>query len=241
MAVSPSDGVTPPEAKPPKLTTPKPAQVAKLIAAADENRRALLSVAAATRMRRGEVLGLRWADVEGDSVNVRGSLQRMGGELRLVEPKSSRGYRMIPLPPSVSALLRHHRKEQAKRRLICGEAWADNDYIFDSGAGQALDPDNVSHAFHRAATKAGLAGVRLHDLRHAFCTQLVEAGVAASIVSQGGRPREPRLHAFHLRPPRRGSGAPGCRRDGSCVGQRLGKVIGPRQGFAGFRPGRNRS
>jgi integrase len=42
----------------------------------------------------------------------------------------------------------------------------------------------VSHAFHRAATKAGLAGVRLHDLRHAFCTQLVEAGVAASIVSQ---------------------------------------------------------
>lgn len=68
---------------------------------------------------------------------------------------------------------RRHRAEQAERRLVCGETWTDSGLVVDRGDGQAVHPDVMTRAFERAAERAKLHGVRLHDLRHSFASVLL--------------------------------------------------------------------
>jgi integrase len=81
-------------------------------------------------------------------------------------------------------MLRRHRKEQAERRLFLGEDWADADALVDRGEGRPMDPDALSKAFRTACERAKVTGVRLHDLRHAWATMQVGAGVDVATVSQ---------------------------------------------------------
>jgi integrase len=137
-------------------------------------------------MRRGEVLALRWAHIDLDAgvARVVASLQLMAGELRLMEPKTDRARRTVALPPITVEILRRHRKEQAERRLLAGEAWQDVDFVTDQGDGGPLSPDAVSRAFYRLVRALGLPGLRLHDLRHAYATTLLAAGVHPKIASE---------------------------------------------------------
>jgi integrase len=116
-------------------------------------------LAATAGMRRGEIVGLRWEDVDLEAA-----------VLRVRQGKTPRSRRSISLPPSTVAALRRHRKEQAERRLLCGEAWRDEGLVVDRGDGGAVHPDSISHAFAETAERVGLGDVRLHDLRHAFAT-----------------------------------------------------------------------
>ena len=104
--------------------------------------------------------------------------------LRVRQGKTPRSRRTISLPPSTVAALRRHRKDQAERRLLCGEAWQDSGVVVDRGDGGAVHPDSLSHAFAETAERVGLADVRLHDLRHAFATTLLAAGVNVKVVSE---------------------------------------------------------
>jgi integrase len=187
LTLNPSDGVTPPEARAPKTITPTPAQIRSLIAQADESFRAPLQLAAHTGMRRGELLATRWEDVSLDGayphVLVRGSLQRIGGVLEIVAPKTERAHRRIPLSHSAVSLLRSVRREQSERRLLVGGAWHDEGLVFDRYDGQPLDPDALTHAFQAARRRAKLEGVRLHDLRHAWATEQMRAQTNPRIVS----------------------------------------------------------
>jgi integrase len=99
-------------------------------------------------------------------------------------PKSDRGYRDVPIPPSLSGMLRRHRKAQTKRRLTLGEAWTDSDLIAERGDGRPMDPDTFGDAFRRARKKAKVPGVRLHDLRHHYGTIMMGAGVDIVTVSR---------------------------------------------------------
>ena len=187
VSVNPSDGVTPPKTEAPTLTMPDAGQISKLLDAADDEFRPMLAVIAGTGLRRGEAAALRWDGVELDSdrptLRVAGSTQRAGGELRVMPPKTQRGYRVVPLPASVAGVLRRVRAEQAERRLIAGSAWNDEGYVFDRGDGRPLDPDDLTKAFGRARARSGVAGVRLHDLRHHFATLHMANGTNARIVS----------------------------------------------------------
>lgn len=98
-------------------------------------------------------------------------------------PKSDRGRRAVPLAPSVVTFLRDHRKKQLDRRLLAGPAWTDADLIVEAGTGEPLDPGRLSDAFRRAAKRAGVSGVRLHDLRHAWATRMISANQSAAAVS----------------------------------------------------------
>lgn len=184
---NPLDAVEAPVIEAPELVTPTAAQVATLLSAAPVRYRVALSVAAMTGVRRGELAGLRWPDMALDgprpSLRVEGSLQRVAGTLRIVEPKTKRSKRKIPLPPSVVTMLRRHRIEQNERRLLAGAAWGSGDFVFESGAGQPVDPDAITHAFQRARQAAGIDGVRLHDLRHSFATLQMASGTHARVVS----------------------------------------------------------
>jgi integrase len=144
-----------------------------------------ITLAAATGLRLGEVAALRWPAVDLDHATLRvvAQVQPVRGELRVLDPKTDRSRRQVPIPPATIALLRRHRAAQLERRLLLGEAWQDLDLVLDRGDGTLLDPSALSHALSRYATAAGADGVRFHDLRHAYATRLLEAGVHPKIVS----------------------------------------------------------
>lgn len=174
LATSPAFGVSPPRAARGALRIPTAEEVRTLVAAAWETPYGLpVFLAAMTGMRRGEILALRWPDVD-----------LAAAVLRVRSGKTPRSRRTISLPTSTVAELNRHRREQTERRLLCGPAWQDADLVIDRGDGGPVHPDSLSHGFAELAERKGLAEVRLHDLRHSFATTLLAAGVNVKIVSE---------------------------------------------------------
>ncbi len=145
---------------------------------------ALYGLAIATGMRQGELLALRWRDVDLERgwLSVRHTLRRSTREL--AEPKTDRGRRTLRLGPASLALLRAHRVRQAEERLRAGRSWIDGDFVFTSRSGRPLDSVNVTHDFQAALERAGLPHQRFHDLRHACATLLIEDGEELGVVSR---------------------------------------------------------
>jgi integrase len=187
LAVNASTAVRPPRTERPELHSPDAAKVTWVLDAARGTRLYVpLALAASTGLRRGELLALRWRDVdlEAGSLRVVASLQRVDAGLVFLPPKTDRARRTVGLPPAAVTLLRRHRKEQAERRLLLGEAWADLDLVIERGDGQPLPPDSLSRDWYRLVRRIGLPGLRLHDLRHAYATALLTAGVHPKVASE---------------------------------------------------------
>ena len=147
---------------------------------------AVFVVALTMGLRRGEVLGLKWddIDVDGRTLWVRRAVQRVGGELRFVEPKTHRSRRSLPIPSSAVAVLERHRARQAVDRLSVGEVWRDYGLVFTTSIGTPLEPRNVNRAFDQLREAAGLSWLRLHDLRHACATFLLAEGIEPRTVME---------------------------------------------------------
>jgi integrase len=179
VAVNVANGVRPPRVDAPKLRVPNPSEVQRLLAEVHEDATgAAITLIAYTGLRRGEALGLKWRDTDlaKGTVKVVGSQQRIrkdGSRLELQEPKTARGRRTITLPASALEVLKALRKRQLEERVFVGEAWIDGDFVFTNAVGEPLDPDAFSHRFAKLASKAGIDGVRVHDLRHAIATALM--------------------------------------------------------------------
>jgi integrase len=187
IPTNPATAVRPPRIERAELTIPDTDQVRAIVKASEGSWIYLpILLGAATGMRRGEVFGLRWRDVDLDAcvVRVTGSLQRVTGQLRVVEPKTPRARRTIALPGTVVDVLRAHRKEQAQRRLLLGEGWTDSDLVVEQGDGRARDPDTITHRFADVAAAAKVPGVRFHDLRHAYATSLLRGRVHPKVISE---------------------------------------------------------
>lgn len=148
-----------------------------------ERLKALFVLAVSTGLRQGELLGLRWPDIDlGEGVlRVRHGLQRQDGEYRFVEPKSKQSRRTLPLPGMAVSALRCHRVSQAEERLEAGPKWEESDLVLPTRVGRPMHPSVVRSAFRRALKTAGLKQQRFHDLRHC-CATLLAAG--------GAHPRE---------------------------------------------------
>lgn len=154
-------------------------QAQQFLAAVERDRlAALYTLALHIGMRLGELLGLRWEDVDlvGATITVRKALQRIDAQLRLVEPKSRQSRRTIPLSEPVVGALLEHQRQQAAEQLAAGPRWNDGGFVFASPIGRPLDLTGVSKAFRRALTAAGLTGLRFHDLRHSCTSLLLHAG-----------------------------------------------------------------
>jgi len=148
----------------------------------------LFTLALALGMRRGELLGLRWQDVdlEGRKLHIRQTIQRLGKAEGLVigPPKTNRSRRSIPLPQlCINALEKRRVLQQVDRHRI-GEAWIDLDLVFGSVVGSAVDPSNLRRSFIAAVSSAGLPQIRFHDLRHTCATLLVSQGVPMRVVME---------------------------------------------------------
>jgi len=141
---------------------------------------------ATTGMRRGEALGLRWADVNLDAgrVTINRSLTVVDSELVWSPPKTARSRRSVSLDPVTVATLKAHRRRQLDERVAAGDAWDDSDLLFCDQMGGPLHPDRFTRAFGSAARRAGVKQIRLHDLRHTWATLALQAGIHPKVVSE---------------------------------------------------------
>lgn len=177
--------VDPPRKAPPRLRPLSGVEVRRLIeSTADDRLAALYVTAVGLGLRQGELLGLRWQDVDLDAgkLTVRHSLARITGELS--EPKTERSRRLLTMPPTVTASLREHRRRQAVERLAAGSRWQDGGYVFTTRVGTPLDHRNALRAFQAALAKAGLPLVGMHMLRHSAATLMLEQGEELVVVSK---------------------------------------------------------
>jgi integrase len=177
----------PPSAKATPVEAMTSEQATELLEAVEGHRlEALFVLALATGLRQGELLGLSWSDVdlEAKSLTVRHALQRVDGELTLVEPKTERSRRTLSLPPSSIKTLKTHRASQRREQLASGEAWHDSGLVFTTDAGLPLDGVNVTRAFQRLLKNAGLPKMRFHDLRHACASFLLANGASMRVVME---------------------------------------------------------
>lgn len=145
-----------------------------------------VALAVGAGLRRSEILGLRWGDVNltAAEVRVERSLQATrGGALAFGEPKSDTSRRTVSIPAFVVAALRRHHSEQAKRRLLLGEAWVDEDLVVDDGTGAPWHPDRLTAAFRRLARQVGVPAT-LHGLRRTYGSLSLKAGVPLKVVSE---------------------------------------------------------
>ena len=176
--------VDPPRMARREMQTLSAPQVRDLLDAASGDRlKTLYVVAVTTGMRQGELLALRWRDVDLEQgvLRIRGNLQ--GGEI--VEPKSAKSRRQIELAATTVRSLRLHRQQQNRERLALGAEWVDMDLVFANHVGRPLSPSNlVRRSFKPLLRRAGLPEIRFHDLRHTAATLLLSQGVHPKIVSE---------------------------------------------------------
>ncbi|MGD0794457.1 MAG: site-specific integrase [Dehalococcoidales bacterium] len=140
-----------------------------------------------TGLRRSELLGLRWRDIDLDLatlsvVQTLHHVPRKGYIFR--EPKTKRSRRLIDLSPSLALLLRGHRDNQELERKLLGRLLMPDDLVFSYPEGTPLPPNSVTKAFCKLAKSLGMSGIRLHDLRHTHATLMLKQGVHPKVVSE---------------------------------------------------------
>ena len=161
---------------------------------ADEPLGPLFRVAAMTGMRRGEVCGLRWSDVDLDKARlevrhqltvVRAPGAPNGGLLFSDRTKTDRGRRSIDLDPGTVTVLRKQERRQKEHRLAMGAGWAnEHGLVFTEPNGRPLDPESVAKTFERRVARAHLPRIRFHDLRHTHVAHLIAAGEQPLLIAR---------------------------------------------------------
>ncbi|GAA4703650.1 tyrosine-type recombinase/integrase [Brevibacillus fulvus] len=139
-----------------------------------------------TGMRRGEILGLRWKDInwEHGKLSVRQTVYRTRQGLLFQEPKTKNSKRQISLPEYVLSSLRRHRSDQNKQKLLLGGLYNDHDLVICTDEGKPIEPRNLVRHFDRMIQETGLQKIRFHDLRHTHATILLQLGEHPKVVSE---------------------------------------------------------
>lgn len=180
--------VDPPRMRHHEMTTLSEDQAHVLLSAAAGDRFEVLYVLAlATGMRQGELLALRWRDVDldGGSLQVRATLQYTVDGYVFSEPKTALSRRRIALSKTAIEALKQHCIAQAQERLKLGPAWEDRDLVFPNTIGKPMDGIHLlQRSFYPLLKKAGLPRMRFHDLRHTAATLLLGRGINPKIVSE---------------------------------------------------------
>ncbi|HUH03805.1 MAG TPA: site-specific integrase, partial [Kofleriaceae bacterium] len=185
---NPAAGASLPRASSPEMRPLRPAEARRFLAAAEGHPlEALFVLAVTTGMRQGELLALRWRDIDWSArrVAVRHTLVRLAGRWWLDDPKTASSQRAVDLTPPTIDLLRAQRARNAERMLAVGHALTDDDLVFCDDAGQPLWGRHVTtRQLKPLLRNAGLPPIRFHDLRHTFATLQLAAGTNPKIVSE---------------------------------------------------------
>src|SRR6478609_4650997 len=171
----------------PRPSSTRPSRLPLYSRRADGHRlRPLLLLLLGTGLRRGEALGLQWANVKSarNELAVRGTLVRVAIDgLVIHPPKTDNGKRTVPLSDPVVKALAAQRQQQRIDRLAAGMNWIGSEHVFTTEAGTPIDPRNFSGWYSKLAKEAGLPG-SVHTLRHTALTGMLLAGVPLLVVSR---------------------------------------------------------
>ena len=146
---------------------------------------AMFYLALTTSMRRGELLGLLWADVnlENARLRVRSSLVELNNKLVFSEPKTQASKRTITLAADAVKVLEEHLERQKLEAERQGSGWQDHDLVFPSESGTPMNSGNLVRTFKRLARAVGVPDIRVHDLRHTHASLLALKDVPPKVIA----------------------------------------------------------
>jgi integrase len=183
-----ADVVKPPRPLPKEMVALSADETRRLFEAAKGDRLETLYILAVhTGMRQGEMLALRWQDVDMENavVSVKRTLTRIGGKIAFGEPKTKKSRRSIRLTPQAVEALRLHLERQLRDIEILGDRYQDQGLIFTTDTGAPINPSNLrQRSFKPLLKRAGLPHMRFHDLRHTCATLLLSRGVHPKFVQE---------------------------------------------------------
>jgi integrase len=189
VSMNPAAAASPPKLRRREINPPAIIDVKRMLEVADEDDAeygALLRVLTATGARRGEVCGLRWSDLDRSTgtLSITRSIASVAGGT-VVKDTKTHASRRIALDDATLSVLDEQRRRLEERAAACEVELDPDGYLFTESADGAdpLHPDTITGRFTRVRKRAGLDGVRLHDLRHLHATQLLAAGVPVRTVS----------------------------------------------------------
>src|SRR5436853_5858572 len=156
---------------------------------------ALFCLALATGARRGELMGLKWQDIDfsTNTWHIRRTLSRIPSKLSAekgrgfeeTEPKTRQSRRSVVIAPFAIEALKQHRIRQLEAKLKAGPNWQEHDYVFCTSIGTHIHPDrDILSQLKILLNKAGLPDIRFHDLRHSAATLLLTAGIHPKVVQE---------------------------------------------------------
>ncbi len=175
ISVNPTDGCALPKLEHREMKTLPVEQLTSFLREAKESGVfEMYYIELATGLRRGELLGLKWEDLDlqQGSLRVQRQVARINGEIVEAPLKTKNSYRTLPLSADAVEVLKEQRRKNST-----------STYVFPSPTGGPISPDSVLHMLHRVLKRAGLPMVRFHDLRHTFATLALQNGVDIKTVS----------------------------------------------------------
>jgi integrase len=188
LAVNPCDAADQPRRAGPEMRVWTPSELGRFIAATEHDRLgAVWRLLATTGLRRGELAGLRWSDVDlsAGRLTIRQTMTMVDGRPQVGTPKSTAGARSVALDASTVAALRAWKRRQAEERLAMGAGWQDSaGLVVTEPDGSPVHPQVLSRRFTATSKRAGLPAIRLHDVRHSYATAALGAGVGVKVLSQ---------------------------------------------------------
>jgi len=183
---NPIEAVSPPRVSHQEMRVLNPAEIEKLLVVLDDHpMRVPVIVALATGLRRGELLALRWSDVDIShrKLTVTRSLEQTKDGVTVKEPKTPHSRRTISLPEWVITPLKMHHVDQERRELVSTHALNEGDFVFPNEDGEMWSPDRFTSLYRSAVRGSDFQDLRFHDLRHTHATVMLLANVHPKVVS----------------------------------------------------------
>ena len=186
---NPASRVRPPKARKPNINFYDDVQTIALIKALEGEElkfRVIILLTIFTGLRRGEVLGLEWQDIDfkNSSVTVRQASQYVSSiGIYTKDPKTKTSNRIISIPESITKLLKEYQRKQLKNRLLLGDKWIETNRLFVQSNGSPMHPDTITKWFRQFLEDRNLPHITFHGLRHTHATFLISKGLDVRSVS----------------------------------------------------------
>lgn len=186
LAINPAKGIERPKGKKKSVTPYTSSELKELLKALEDHRLfAFFRLLAYSGARRGEILALKWSDLEFDKGTLSISKNRTRIGRSVIEQDSTKGgdgKRTVQIDSETLRILKKHRTDQIEERMKAGSAWQEQNYIFTQVTGEPLDPSTPYQLFKKVAKKIGLRSESLHSIRHLHATELLNSGVSVHLV-----------------------------------------------------------